>query len=151
MGDIMKRTLAELEKDFEKVASKNAWDPADITRMKDLQKLMYYMDVRCAMKEGEDYPGSEYMPDGASKTFARGRNRMGQFTSGNMNGGMWDNRSGMYHYPDMYYDGGMSGRRYYDSERDKNLHKLHHMMENTDDESRKSALDFAIKVIEDQK
>lgn len=41
-----------------------------------------------------------------------------------------------------------SGRRYYDSEKEKAIHKLHHMMENTDDAERKNALKIAITELE---
>lgn len=139
----------ELESDFRKFLDKGKWTPDDYKTMKDIQKLLYYIDVRCAMKEGDEYPGSAYMPPNMS--YAQRRNSMGQFTSGDMNG--WSmNGSGTYPHMDrnMYYDGmGMSGRRYYDSEREKAIHKLHHMMENTDDAERKSALNFALHALQD--
>jgi len=51
----------------------------------------------------------------------------------------------------MPYDMDMPSRRYYDSEKEKAIHKLHQMLENTDDESRKSALNMAIHVMEEMK
>lgn len=64
MRDKMKRQIEMFEADYDKIASKEVWDPSDITKMKDLQKLMYYLEVRCAMKDGNDYPGSEHMSRG---------------------------------------------------------------------------------------
>ena len=60
MGDIYKQ-IEEFEKDYDKIAAKDAWEPCDITKMKDLQKLIYYLEVREAMKNDGEYPGSEYM------------------------------------------------------------------------------------------
>lgn len=56
-----KRLIEKFDADFHTLSSKEGWTKEDIEKMKDLQKLMYYMEVRCAMKEGQDYPGSEYM------------------------------------------------------------------------------------------
>lgn len=152
MGDMNKKTLEELQQDFDKIASKGAWTDAEYERMKNLQKIMYYMEVRCAMKEGQGYPGSEYMDD-TDMSFRRGRN---------MNNGRYmsrDGGSGM-HYPP-YMDGNSwanggngnwdmnaSGRRYYDSEKEKAIHKLHHMMENEDNAEKKNALKLAITELE---
>ena len=41
-----------------------------------------------------------------------------------------------------------SGRRYYDSEKEKAIHKLHHMMENEDNAEKKNALKLAITELE---
>lgn len=151
MGDMVKKHIEEFEKDFEKVASKNAWDDKDLERMKNLQKIMYYIELRCAMKEGQDYPGSEYMPE-ETRSFARGRDSMGRFTSGTayMNRG-----SGTYYPPYMdnrYYDDmGSSGRRYYDDEKKNALHKLHHMMDMEENPEKKNALKIAINELEEHK
>lgn len=135
MGDNMHHFIEKYEADFNKIASKDVWSKDDIAMMKDLQKLMYYMEVRCAMKDGEEYPGSEYMPE-MSRGSGRGRDSMGRYTSGNM------------YYPPNYYMNDASGRRYYDDAKKDAIHKLHHMMENTDDEGRKSALKLAIQELE---
>lgn len=165
MTGIDQKKYEELESDFNKILSKGQWKAEDYCTMKDIQKILYYIDVRKAMQEGEGYPGSEYMPDGMS--FRRGRNSVnGQYMSRDMGGSgtyyppymdenSWDNR-GSYNggrggngSGNRYYDGmGMSGRRYYDSEKEKALHKLHHMMENTDDAERKNALKLAINELE---
>lgn len=148
MGEMIdKRKYEELESDFNKILSKGEWKPEDLCKMKDIQKILYYIDVRQAMKEGADYPGEQYMPEAMS--YARGRNmNNGRYMSRDMGRG-----SGTYYPP--YMDGqnqwdGMNtpGRNYYDSQKEKYLHKIHNMMDNTDDAERKAALNFAIKVIE---
>lgn len=139
MGDTNKKHIEEFEKDYEKIASKGVWDDKELERMKNLQKIMYYIELRCAMKEGQEYPGSEYMPEPVM-SYARGRDGMGRFTSGNRYMG----RS-----YDMYYDDmGMSGRRYYDDEKKNALHKLHHMMDMEENPEKKNALKIAINELE---
>jgi len=110
MGDTDKKLIEKFEADFQTLSSKNGWTPEDLEKMKNLQKLMYYLEVRCAMKEGADYPGEQYMDDRSydSRSYRSMPNRSpstGRFTSG--------------HYPMGYnynsYDN-MSGRRYYDDE-----------------------------------
>lgn len=48
------KLIEKYEQDFEKISSKEGWEPKDVEMMKDLQKLMYYLEVRCAMKEADD-------------------------------------------------------------------------------------------------
>ena len=144
MGADMKRQNEAFEADYEKIYAKGTWTKDDIEMMKDLKKLIYYNKVICAMDEGGSYPGSEHMPEGNG--YGRGRDSMGRYTSGDM--GMNHGGSGMYSYP--MYDNGYeaSGRRYYDSEKKNAIHKLHQMMENTDDPERKNALKIAINELE---
>lgn len=129
MGDTDKKLIEKLEADFQGLSSKNAWTPEDLEKMKNLQKLMYYIEVRCAMKEGGEYPGEQYMDERSydsrsygGNSYARGgQNRSpstGRFTSG--------------HYPMSYnsynsYDN-MSGRRYYDDERGNLRNDLQRML-----------------------
>jgi len=159
MGDTMKKENECFQKDYDKLYAKGSWNKDEVSMMKDLKKLIYYNLVIDAMQNGDEYPGSEYMPDMRNSFASRGRmrNSMGQFTSGGMRGYTNGNMSGTY-YDDWinnsnpYYDGmGMSGRRYYDSEKEKALHQFHKMMENTDDPERKSALNFAISHLESMK
>ena len=150
MGDMDKKLLEKLNEDFHKISSKEGWEPCDVTLMKDLQKLMYYIEVRDAMKGNGEYPGSEYIDERRrgygdyGMSYRRGRDDMGRFTSGDMgygnrgygHDGPWyydsgyDQGSGRRYYDDMR---GASGRRYYDSEKDNALTYLHRMM---DSESR---------------
>ena len=44
MEDKMYKQIEKFEADYDKIASKEVWDPSDITKMKDLQKLMYYLE-----------------------------------------------------------------------------------------------------------
>lgn len=130
MGDMMKRQIEKFEADYDQIAAKGSWSKDEIEMMKDLQKLMYYLEVRCAMKEGGEYPGSEYMDKRSydmAHSYARGHNGT---------------------YP-MYYDNmGMSGRRYYDSEKENAVHELHRMMDSKTDPEVKMAIQSAIRNLE---
>lgn len=142
MAENAMKEIECFKKDFDKLYAKGSWNRDEIALMKDYKKLIYYTLVIDSMENGGSYPGEEYMPNGMSGR--RMRNPMnGQYMSGN----------GMYHYP--YMDGGMyyddmrsSGRRYYDSEKEKAIHKLHHMMENEDNAEKKNALKLAITELE---
>ena len=151
MGHEIKKQNDDFQADFDKIYAKGTWTKDEISMMKDLKKLIYYNKVICAMDEGTEYPGSDHMPDMSEMSFRRGRNPMnGQYMSRDMyrDGGYNNSNSGMYHYPDWPNSYDMSGRRYYDSEKEKAIHKLHHMMENTDDPERKNALKIAINELE---
>ena len=153
MGADIKHENETFLSDYQKIYSKGSWTKDDLCMMKDLKKLIYYNLAIEGMENGGGFPGSEYLGE---MSFARGRDGMGRFTSGDMMDGRGG--SGLYHYPPMYggmsgnryYDGSydQSGRRYYDSEKEKAIHKLHHMMENTDDPERKNALKIAINELE---
>lgn len=136
--DVMKEVEC-FQKDYDKLYAKGTWNKDELSMMKDYKKLIYYSLVIDSMKNGTGYPGEEYMPNGMSGR--RMRNPMnGQYMSGNMYPYMSGN---------MYYDGmNTSGRRYYDSEKEKAIHKLHHMMDSTDDPERKNALKFALNELE---
>lgn len=148
-----KRLIEKYEADYHKIASKETWTKDDITMMKDLQKLMYYIEVRCAMKEGNDYPGSEHMPDAMS--YARGRNSMGQYTSGGsghypMENGPWyydqmNNGGSGSHYNNDY---GVSGNRYYDGEKEAVIHKLHRMLDKEDNPMKRTAIQDVLREFE---
>lgn len=156
MAENFKKENECFQKDYDKLYSKGSWNKDEITMMKDLKKLMYYNLVIDAMENSGDYPGSEYMPE---MSYRRGRNPMnGQFISRDMSRDMG---SGMYYPPYMdgnswggsynnnsYNDMRSSGRRYYDSEKEKAIHKLHHMMENEDNAEKKNALKLAITELE---
>lgn len=151
-----KRLLEKLEADFDQLSSCEKWDKNQIELMKDLQKLMYYIEVRDAMKTGGEYPGSEYMEDdGESRrsytnipnlpnmnSYTRSmpaRRANGQFMSGHypMNGnGNW------------YYDGGMSGRRYLDSEKENAVHYLHRILDSETRPEMVTAMQNVIRELE---
>lgn len=145
MGADIKRENEAFQADYEKIFAKGTWSLEDLTRMKEYKKLIYYNKVICAMDEGDEYPGSEHIPHEGSG--ARHRDGMGRFTSGMMMPHPYYEGSGNRYYGDPWGDDG-SGRRYYDSEREKAIHKLHSMMENTDDPERKSVYRFAINELE---
>lgn len=148
MADIMKENEC-FQKDYNKLYDKGTWGKDELEMMKNLKKLIYYNLVIDAMENGGSYPGSEYMPE---ISFRRGRNmNNGQFMSRDMSREM---SRGMYYPP--YMDGNSwdmdgrmnSGRNYYDSEKEKAIHKLHHMMENEDNAEKKNALKLAIMNLE---
>ena len=162
MADIMKENEC-FQKDYDKIYAKGQWTKEDLENMKNYKKLIYYNMAINGMENGNGFQGSEYMNMDETNSFRRGRNPMnGQYMSrdmGSYNGGA--NGSGLY-YP-QYMDGNswngrgsydgmnMSGRRYYDSEKEKAIHKLHHMMENEDNAEKKNALKLAVTVLEEQK
>ena len=139
MVDKMSRQIEKFESDYDQIFAKDAWTKDDIETMKDLQKLMYYIEVRCAMKDGGEYPGSDYMNGRSYANRGQMRNTItGRYIS--------DGRSGMY---PMYYDSeGMSGRRYYDSEKENAVHELHRMMESKNDPEIRMAIQEAVRHLE---
>lgn len=154
MDSKTKKLIERYENDFDKLSANENYTKEQLTQMKDLQKLMYYIEVRCAMKDGEGYPGSDYMPGGNDRSYARHRNAMGQYTSGHYP--MMEHNGGWYYDSNMnmgsgnrYYDGNsMSGRRYYDSEKEKALHYLHKMMDNENSPDVISDIQNVIRVME---
>lgn len=157
MAENVMKEVECFQKDYDKLYAKGSWNKDELSMMKDLKKLIYYSLAIDSMQGGNGYPGEKYMPDGMSGR--RMRNPMnGQFMSGYMYRDMNRGGSGMYYPP--YMDGGMyrdsgfyddmrsSGRRYYDSEKEKAIHKLHHMMENEDNAEKKNALKLAIAELE---
>lgn len=155
MGESMHKENECFQKDYQRIYDKGTWSKDEISMMKDLKKLIYYNLVIDAMENGGSYPGSEHMPE---MSFMRGRDAAtGRYMSRAMNG--MNGGSGTYYPPYMdgnswnsqrYDDMGMntSGRRYYDSEKEKAIHKLHHMMENEDNAEKKNALKLAITELE---
>lgn len=149
--------IDKFETDFHKIASKEAWEPCDITLMKDLEKLMYYIEVRDAMKGTNEYPGSEYMDD--MRSYARGRNPMnGRFTSGDMGYG-YNSYDRPWGYDNRYYDQGSgrryyddnmrgSGRRYYDGDKDVSMAYLRRLMDSETRPEMKTAMQNVIKELE---
>lgn len=143
MEDHDKKLIEKFEADFRRLSSKEDYNQEDLEKMKNLQKLMYYLEVRCAMKEGADYPGQQYMDERSydSRSYSGGNsyarsmpNRSpstGRFMSGN--------------YPMGY---GMSGRRYYDSEQDKFVNDLHRMMEMESDPAAREQMASLARMLE---
>lgn len=166
MDQSTKNQIECFEKEYGKIYSEGPekWNKDKLDAMKNLQKIMYYLEVRCAMKDNGEYPGSEYMR-GGENSYARGRDAMtGRFIS--RNNSMDGRRSGHYYPPyedEMpYYNDsngrsneggrnnmGSSGRRFYDSERQKALSRLRQMTANEEGE-KKRALDMAIMALESE-
>lgn len=149
MEDKTYKQIEKFEADYDKIASKEIWDPSDITKMKDLQKLMYYLEVRCAMKDGGDYPGSEHMNRSSytGRTYTDGNRGSGHYP---MDGGPWYYDNGNNMSGRRYYDGGMSGRRYYDDERSNAIEHLRQMMNTEGNQDRRMALQSAMRMLEER-
>lgn len=144
----MYKQVEEFQKDYDKIYAKGKWEPCDYTTMKDLQKLMYYIEVREAMKNGNDYPGSEYMDQNSYNrgySYARG-GRMHNPS----NGRFMPRGSGTYPMDNgpWYYDDGMSSRRYYDGEKEDAVHKLHKIMDSETNPEFKMAIQEGIRMLE---
>lgn len=140
MGADVKHENEAFKADFDKIFAKGTWTKEDLSMMKDLKKIIYYNLAICAMEESGEHPGEGYLPE---MSYARGRNSMnGQYVSRD------SGYSGRRYYNNSYDDMTSSGRKYYDSEKEKAIHMLHRMMENTDDPDRKNALKIAINEIE---
>ena len=107
------KLIEKYEQDFEKISSKEGWEPKDVEMMKDLQKLMYYLEVRCAMKEADD-------------DWSRSRSRGSGYYPGD--------------YDRRYYGGMGSGRRYYDDGKMHVTRRLKVMMDNEEDPEMRMAM-----------
>lgn len=156
MGADYKRENETFQQDYDKLFAKGSWSTDEINMLKDLKKLIYYNTLLCEMEEAKEDNGGnwERHSGGSGARRSQSRNSMGQYTSGESmgyNGGNGNNGGSGTYYPPYYFDNRddwASGRRYYDSEKDKAIHKLHHMMDNTDDPERKNALRIAINELE---
>lgn len=149
MGESVYRQIEEFEKDYNKIFDKGAWEPCDYTMMKDLQKIMYYIEVREAMKQGEEYPGSEYM----ERSYARGGNSGRGYNRSydrymDRGSGGYSMNSGRSYYDDGGNSGRTSGRQYYDDEKEDVIHKLHKAMDGERNPEYKMALQGAIRMLE---
>lgn len=155
MGEADKKLIEKFEEDFHKISSKDGWTREDIENMKDLEKLMYYMEVRCAMKEGGEYPGSEYMERAGYDT----RQYMGhgmQYASrnqsrdsmGRYNDSGYNNR-GQYNSGGRYgYSMPMPNRMYYGSERENSVNELRRMAEMEQNPEAREAMEHAMRILE---
>ena len=125
-----------------------------IENMKDLQKVMYYMEVRDAMKQGEEYD-DEYANEmeQPSRSYTGGR----YYNNGNMygRGGNSYARGGYNRYSgrrgNSYMGNGTSGRRYYDSEKDNATNDLRQMIQMEQDPEKRSMLESVMHVLENDK
>lgn len=141
-----KRKLIErFEADFEKIASLDGWTKEQLEMMKDLEKLMYYIEVRCAMEEGKDDYEGEY-------SGARRRDSMGRYSSGYDYdyGYGYGNRMPRYMYDDMSMrsGGGMSGRRYSRTSHNESMaDELEKALMETKNERSREAIEYAMRVL----
>lgn len=157
MGNMDKKQVEKFDADYNKIYSQDGWTKEDIEMMKDLQKLMYYIEVRCAMKEGGEYPGERYMDDmsyddrsydsRSYDNYDRGSGYYGGYNRGS--GHMYMDRSGrMMPYGRNISVGRTSGRRYYDGEKENSVNELRQMMNMEQDPDKRAMLDNAIRMLE---
>ena len=59
MEEFMMKARERYLDEFNRVSSQDKWDVSCVELMKNLLKCVYYVDVICAMDEGNDYPASD--------------------------------------------------------------------------------------------
>ena len=150
-----RKIIENLENAFHGIASQ-AFNQEDIERkdiedMKDLQKIMYYMEVRCAMKEGEDYQGDDYANEMEYSNRSGSRYYNGNtYGRGNSYGRYgYSRNSGRRGTP--YMGNGSSGRRYYDGEKENSMNDLRQMLQMEQDPEKRSMLEGIMHVLENDK
>lgn len=152
-----KKIIDRLENEFYQIASniasqQESIEREDIENMKDLQKICYYMEVRCAMKEAED----EYMddPDHEERSY-RGRS-YNSYNGSNMYGrgnsytrGGYSRTSGRRGGS---YMNGRSGRRSYDNESEKeaSMNDLRQWLQMEQDPDKRAMLEGFMHVMEEK-
>lgn len=150
MGDYMMKTRDRLEEEFNQISSSDTWSRDTVEDMKNILKSIYYIDVICAMNSGD-----EYVPEYRN---SYSQNNRGSGRSYNMwNGGGYSpinmNQRRSYRGGNSYGNGygngggnnGMSGRRYYDQEKDNAVQKLQQMMETENNEELRNAIQHVIE------
>lgn len=164
MNNQDRKIIEKLEDQFYQMASQAMSQGEDIEKeyiesMKDLQKICYYMEVRCAMKEAEEYEDEEYVDDSDyqkrsyNNRYYNGSNMYGR---GNMNsyarGGGYSRTSGRRNNSYMM-NNGRSGRRYYDNEAEKenSVNDLRQMLQMEQDPEKRSMLEGIMRVLENDK
>lgn len=120
MEEQMHKTRERLEKEFKEISSCDKWTTDILTKMKDILKSIYYIDVIEKMGNSGEFPGSEELmnyrsyDNGMNGMSGQRRNAMGQFSRNGMSGT----------YPMNSYPMNTYGRRYYDSEKDHAIQEL---------------------------
>ena len=136
MDEKMRKLVDRFDADFHEYAGKATWEPKDITMMKDLQKLMYYIEVRCGMKEADDRRDYEYNDDDRSYDMSYAR------------GGRGGSGRRYYNGPSSYSN--TSGRRYYDDERESAIRRLRKLMDSESNQEIRMAMQNVINELEER-
>lgn len=153
-----KKIIDRLDNEFYNIASnaisqQDSIEKEDLENMKDIQKICYYMELRCAMKENENYDDEEYMNDeeyqkrSYTNRYYNGGNMYGRGNSYARGGyGRTSGRRGNS------YMNGRSGRRYYDNEVDKesSMDDLRQWIQMEQDPEKRSMLESFMRVMEDK-
>lgn len=162
MNNQDKKIIDRLENEFYQIASnaisqQESIEREDIENMKDLQKICYYMEVRCAMKEAEEYMDEEYMDDSDyqkrsyGNRYYNGGNVYGRGNTNSYTRGGYSRTSGRR--GSSYTNNGRSGRRYYDNEAEKenSMNDLRQMLQMEQDPEKRSMLEGIMYVLENDK
>lgn len=150
MGNKMYRQIEEFEKDYDKIFDKGAWDHNDIVWMKDLQKLMYYIEVRCAMKkeqENRDYEEEEMRRSGG---YGRSYDGYGDYSNSyarNMPPRRYMSGTGSRSYGAPYGD--YSGRRSYD-DKEEPMEKFRRMASTEQDPEKRAMMEEVMRMLENR-
>lgn len=145
-----KKLIEKLDNDFHQLSSQEGWQPQDIELMKDLQKLMYYMEVRCAMKESEEYNNDPYegeMDNGRYGSYGNRYYNDGGMSGRNMYSRGGYNRSSSRGYGNRSY----SSRRYYDGDKESSMNDLRQMISMEQDPEKRSMLENIMHTLEGEK
>lgn len=156
MEDRDMKLIEKLSDDFYQLSSREGWTKEDLENMKNLQKLMYYMEVRCAMKEGDEYPEDEEEMGYNMRSYTGGRsyNGNGRYGDGGMygRGGNYSNgrsgRSNGRRYMPSYSGNMYPSRRYYDSEKENSMNDLRQMISMEQDPEKRSMLENIMHSLE---
>lgn len=154
MGERDYKLIERLDADFNRLSSQDGWTKEDLENMKNLQKLMYYIEVRCAMKEGEEYPGEEYMNDPSydgrsyGNRYYDGNGSYGRGGSYNSYARGMGNRSYGRRGYNSYAQNQNYGRRYYDGEKENSMNDLRQMISMEQDPEKRSMLENVMHMLE---
>lgn len=154
------KIIDRLENEFYQIAShatsqQGSIEREDIENMKDLQKICYYMEVRCAMKESEEYEDEEYT-DGSDNQRRSYNNRYYGGGSMSMRGNSYNRGGygyGRYSGRRNSYTGGRSGRRYYDNdaEKENSVNDIRQWIQMEQDPEKRAMLENAMRFLEGDK
>ena len=122
MDESMKKTRERLMDEFRQASSAEKWSKECIELMKNILKSIYYIDVVSAMSNGNEYPGSDYMPSSSYANDISRRNGMSRYGKTNS------------------YRNTMSSRMYYDDELAGISTRLERMMDTEMNPDRRAAI-----------
>lgn len=163
MEDRDMKLIEKFSDDFYQLSSREGWTKEDLENMKNLQKLMYYIELRCAMKEELEEDEDEEEMEYSSRSYGGGRDYGNRYyEGGNMYGRGGNSYNGRYGRSGrsgrsggrrsygQSYGGGNSynSRRYYDSEKENSMNDLRQMISMEQDPEKRSMLENIMHSLE---